>query len=647
MCGITGIVVKEKISPRHREAVAKMSNCLIHRGPDGQGEFNGEAVSFAMRRLSIIDLEGGWQPLFSENKNLVLIANGEIYNYIELTNMLQAKGHRFASHSDCESILHLYEEYGEQCVHHLRGMFAFALYDKKKSKMMIARDRMGEKPLYYYQKEGLFLFASEMKSLMSSGMVPFVLDPIAVNNYFHYQYVPEPATPLQDVNKLPAGHLITIDLNSWKIHQKCYWRMEDALPVEGDPISLIRDELDTISKLIIRSDVPVGVALSGGLDSSAIAALAVRKYPGIMHAFSVGYPGRPANDERNDAKALADYLKMPFHEIELKTSDLAEIFEELNSDRDDPIADISGFGYYAVSREAKRNGVPVLLQGQGGDELFWGYPWVRDAAVKTDASLRKPSLAKRRLDQVKQILNVRPRTIRSYVQWARALKNAVTESERDVRIAPNSYRPIFHELAPDFQIALTSMEQYYTAHFKENLGASSAYDLFTYPDLWNHTDIRITRLICETYLLENGIAQGDRLSMANSVELRLPFVDYKLVELVIGLRKTYQADPDYKYFPKPWLRGAMKGILPEWVMTRPKQGFAPPVREWHAEIFNKIGHHLKDGYLVRAGVLTNVAGKVLSTGLYPPGAIAPISFKALVLELWCRKMIALQHESIH
>ena len=619
MCGIAGIISKNT-NCSQEESVAKMLSALVHRGPDGQGLHCEKQVVLGMRRLSIIDLQGGWQPLYNEDKSLVLIMNGEIYNFIELTIELKKRGHTFSTHSDGEVILHLYEEAGIDCLHQLRGMFAFALLDKVQGKVFIVRDRMGEKPLYLYETADSIYFSSEMKSLLSAGCVPFELDPVAVNDYFHYQYVPEPKTPLKAVRKLPRAHFLKIGLADWKIEEQEYWDMEAAAPVDGDPAELVRNELDQVCELLIRADVPVGVALSGGLDSSAIAALAAKKYPGTMHAFSVGYPGRPPNDERNDAKTLADLLEMPFHEIELETADLVKNFEQMNFQRDDPIADISGFGYYAVSKAAREYGVPVLLQGQGGDEIFWGYQWVKDAVEATDNRFGDGG---------------EPPSLRQFLKTS--LKSLLGKRS-EAKPPTNGHRPIFHELAPDFRMALADVRNYYTDSFLRGLSDASAYDLFTFDKPWKHSDILITRLICDTYLLENGIAQGDRLSMASSVELRLPFVDYKLVELVIGLRKSHQADPDYRRFPKPWLRGAMKGILPDFIIERPKQGFAPPVIEWHNELFKAYGKYLDGGYLVQAGVLTEEAGAVLATGVFPRGAIAPISFKALVLEIWCREM---------
>ncbi len=636
MCGIAGVVSRSN-KEDSRELVQRMLQAMTHRGPDGEGRYHSTQLSMGMRRLSIIDLHSGWQPLYSEDKTLALIANGEIYNYLELTNNLKTRGHRFATKSDCEVIIHLYEEYQEGLLQHLRGMFAFVLYDIQRGVVLLARDRMGEKPLYLYETENSILFSSEMKSLMASGCVPFELDPVSINDFFHYQYVPEPRTPLKAVRKLPRGHYLKVYLSDWKVDQQQYWNMNDAPPVEGDPTDLVRQELDTIAGLLIQADVPVGVALSGGLDSSAIAALSSKKYPGSMHAFSVGYPDRPINDERDAAKELANLLEMPFHEIELETRDLVAHFELMNLQRDDPIADISGFGYYSISRAARAHGIPVLLQGQGGDEVFWGYEWVKDAATATyqkeralNAGISSPVSSRATFNRG------------AYAFIKRSMRNlyaSIRPKSAPTTVAHRQYRPIFHELAPDFAMALTDVRNYFTEDFLRELGTATAFDVFTYDKHWPYSDILITQLICDTYLLENGIAQGDRLSMANSVELRLPFVDYKLIELVIGLRKFNQSNPDYLRFPKPWLRGAMKGILPDFIVRRPKQGFAPPVTEWHSQLFKVYGHYLDGGYLVESSILSAEAGALLSTGIFPRGAIAPISFKALVLEIWCREML--------
>src|SRR5215207_4131121 len=383
MCGISGIISGGRVTPGDMARVASMSRALGHRGPDDSGMFGAPHVALAARRLSIIDLGGGRQPLYNADRSLALVANGEIYNHEELRRRLEARGRRFTTGSDCEAILHAYAEYGTACVEHLRGMFAFALWDDARRRLLLARDPLGEKPLYLYERDGRLIFASEMKALLRSGEVPFELDPEAVDLFFHYQYVPEPRTAVRGVRKLDAARLLVVEVEPWRVEERCYWRMEDAPPLAGDAPALLRGQLEAVGELITRADTPVGVALSGGRDSSAVAAVAAR-HRGELHAFSVGYPGRPEGlDERDEALALARHLRLPFHEVEVETREVVEFFAELNYWRDDPVADYAGHAYYAVMRRAREEGVPVVLQGQGGDELFWGYPQLRRAALES------------------------------------------------------------------------------------------------------------------------------------------------------------------------------------------------------------------------------------------------------------------------
>jgi len=618
------------------DALARMNQALVHRGPDGEGGHHEDHVALAMRRLSIIDLETGWQPLFNEDRSLVIVANGEIYNYVELRKQLEGKGHKLTTSGDIETILHLYEEHGLDCVNHLRGMFAFALWDSNRRRLVIARDRMGEKPLYLAERDGKLLFASEMKAILRSGMIPFDLDPQAIDLYFHYQYVPEPMTAVKGVRKLDAAHLLVIDVESWRIADHCYWRMEDAPPLEGDPATLIREQLETVSELVIRSDVPVGVALSGGLDSSAIAALAQKKYPGIMHAFSVGYPGAPENDERADARALADELGMPFHDVELDTAAMVEFFPELVFMRDDPIADISGYGYYAVSKLARDHGVPVLLQGQGGDELFWGYDWVRQAASET--AQKDFFLDAHRLVSLGYLLPRLPTGLSrvEISRWVRSAAGVRSGLQRYQRHSSgNRDQFVFYDLSIDFQMARKDARSFYSKSFREQLNGSTPESLFRFPRPWPNIDVTMTRLICDTYLRENGIAQGDRLSMASSVELRLPLVDYQLVEKIVGLRK---AATDRDLPAKAWFKESLAGLLPGWVMNRRKRGFSPPTVEWQDELFRHYGPSIQNGYLTTSGVLASDCSELLSHGQTYPGEVTPVSFKALVLEQWAARM---------
>lgn len=636
MCGIAGIVTQAPTTPVEIAGVRSANSTLIHRGPDGSGEFTDNHVMLAMRRLSIIDLDGGWQPLYNEDHTLALVANGEIYNFVELRNDLEARGHRFNTRSDCETILHLYEQHDLAFVQHLRGMYAFALWDSKRKRLVLGRDRMGEKPLYLYETNGRVLFASEIKALLASGLVPFELDPASINLYFHYQYVPEPLTPLKGVRKLDAASLLIVDVEPWNVEERRYWRMEDAPPLEGDPATLIREQLETVSEIVIRSDVPVGIALSGGLDSSAIAALAARKYPGTMLAFSVGYPGSLANDERADARALADELRMPFYDAELTTSEMVSFFPELVYLRDDPIADISGFGYYSVMKLAREHNVPVVLQGQGGDELFWGYSWVQDAA---HASARKLQRTTNPIGTLPRYLDLDLPAGLSRMQlgeWVHSLgglRRSWESLRRDRTASPDQM--VFYDLVADFRASMEQARTLFTKSFANQINGNTATSLFTFARPWPNIDVTLTRLICDTYLRENGVTQGDRLGMASSIEMRLPLLDYRLVETVIGLRKT-QTDVNRPL--KAWLKAALKDVLPDDVINRRKRGFSPPVMDWHRALFATYGPSLGDGYLVQHEVLSPECAAQLSTGPFPADVITPVSYKALVLEWWCREM---------
>lgn len=636
MCGIAGAIGTGPLAPEVVRHVRKMNSRLIHRGPDGEGSFQEGPVAFAMRRLSVIDLAGGQQPLYNEDGSLVLIANGEIYNHIEMRSRLTAKGHDFKTGSDCEVILHLYEEYGLDCLTHLRGMFAFALWDSRRRRLLLARDRMGEKPLYLYEERGILYFASELKAMLSAGLVPFALDPVAIDLYFHYNYVPEPWSPIRGIRKLPAAHTLVVDARTGAQNEQCYWRMEDAPRLSGDPVEHIKAELDTVSQLIVRSDIPIGVSLSGGLDSSAIAAMASKKYPGSMEAFTVGYAGRCRHDERDDARAMAQYLDMPIHEIELHPSEVASCFPDLMYWLDDPIADISSSGYFAVMKAARAQGISVILQGHGGDELFWGYPWVRQATAQTKRKVEGwQNGGPRFLDYLSLTLPSYWNLwgMKEWIKSGAGLLESFALYERD-RCSPKE-QAVFYDLVPDFQLAQKEIPSLYAHRFQAELQQSHAYHIFTVPRPWPQVDVLLTRLICQTYLQENGIALGDRLSMAASVELRLPFIDYRLVETVIGLRK---ATPDHTFPAKVWLREALKTVVPDWVMNRPKRGFTPPLHDWHQAIFAAHGAQLEAGYLVSAEILRPESGVGLSKGAYPPEAGAPMSFKALALELWCQAM---------
>jgi len=632
MCGIVGVVGEHPLSSTHHERILRMNDAVAHRGPDGAGLFHDSHTILAMRRLSIIDLSGGWQPLYNEDKSLTLIANGEIYNFVELRDQLQSRGHRFRSGSDCEVILHLYEEYGEACVQHLRGMFAFALWDRRRQQLFLVRDRMGEKPLYLYETQGCLYFASELKALLNTGLVEFQLDPVAIYQYFHFQYVPEPLTPIKGIRKLPPGTHLVISVRPWSVTESRYWRMDEAPALDAEPVSTIRAELEQVSELIVRSDVPVGVALSGGLDSAAIAALSARAYPGRLTAFTVGYEGRPRYDERRKAKAIADHLSIPFHEIEIKTEEMVTAFPSLVRRTDDPIADIAAYGYDSIMATAKKHHVRVMLSGQGGDELFWGYPWVTEALHQT---VRKQRWQTENNPTLWDYIHFKLPTLssrRGVLDWCRSAGGMTSYYEQFIRDRRNPRnRVVFYDHSPLFRSIGDSITHILSETFRDAIYESELWRPFSVVPPWSSLDILFTRLICETYLLENGMAQGDRLSMASSVELRSPLVDYQLVETVIGLRKV---QPDHRLPPKAWLKGAVKDLLPDWLLHEPKRGFQPPGDEWVEGVRSRYGHALEDGVLVQFSILKPEVARAMSRG-QQGGPLGQLAFTALVLEHWC------------
>ena len=642
MCGICGLISQERIPTSQVDQIRVANKHMYHRGPDGLGEFTDSRVQLAMRRLSIIDLTGGWQPLYSEDRSLALIANGEIYNFVELRSQLQAQGHVFSTGSDCETILHLYEEYGADCVLHLRGMFAFALWDGNRQRLMLARDRMGEKPLYLYEEDSQLVFASEMKALVRSGLVPLELDPVAIDLYFHYQYVPEPMTPIRGVYQLEAAHYALVTLDPWNIEKKRYWDPENASPVAGNPAECIRAELEQVSEFVLRSDVPVGIALSGGIDSSAVAALTAARYPSVMQAFSVGYTGQPACDERPQARSMAEHLSIPFHDIELSTENLLDSFPELISNSDEPVADIAALGQYSVASLARKNGVPVILSGLGGDELFWGYPWLKGTVVPSirKAFLRRhvpfvfPLLeplarcAQNGLDERVSRLASLPgpvrRIARSFSDWCNLFSQPIDQMVM--------YDRSFYNV----QDALKRVGSLYSKPFASSVPARNCYELFTISGDWGHVPVKLCHLEFNIWLRSNCITLGDRLSMAASVELRLPLLDYKLVETVLGLRKL---NGDHSLPPKAWFIDSIRDLLPIEVLSRPKRGFAPPVGQWIHALIQRYWPKVVNGYLVSTNIILPSAIESLREECEREGSGRHMAYKILVMEMWYRRVL--------
>jgi asparagine synthase (glutamine-hydrolysing) len=600
MCGIAGVISGTPLCEEDIRAVQEMTVRLSHRGPDSSGFLQDTCFAMGMRRLSIIDLMGGDQPISNESEEISIVCNGEIYNHDDLRSRLQTRGHHFRSRSDVETIVHLYEEHGPSCVRFLRGMFAFALWDRRKNQLFLARDRIGEKPLHlYHDTNGKLWFSSEIRSLLAGMRKHSIgLSPKGVNLFLTFQYVPEPMTLLEGVSLLPAGHFLV--LTPERIHEESepYWTFLDGHECDGDPTERVRRVLDEACYLMGTADVPVGVALSGGIDSSLVAALTAKHYPGQIHAFTVGYPGLPESDERPIARGFAEHLGVPFTEVIVPTEEVVNSFTELVKAMDTPVADIAAHGYYAVSRAARFAGVPVLLSGMGGDEFFWGYDWVREAVFRNSGERgwkHLPSWVKRIASRIGQ------------------KKPTFFEVHDELRMGDLWSRD---GLAPQAMAALP--ESFWLKQASLEEGA--------------RMDMAVSELLIRTWLRSNCLTLADRMSMAHSVEMRLPLLDVEAIHVVTGLRNA--GLEDWKK-PHKWLLiEAFGDLLPPEIIYRKKQGFTPPVENWLSQITEAYSPLLYDGALAKVGILDGSRLRSLIRRASPS-----FTHKLVLLEVWTRLVV--------
>ena len=642
MCGILGRV------HRRANAWAELSKHdlapLAHRGPDGRGVFSNEHIQFGHTRLSIIELtEAGRQPMVAQAGRYTITFNGEIYNYIELRQELIAKGVNFKSQTDTEVLLESYHEWGISCVDRFRGQFAFAIWDQKNQTVFLARDRCGEKPLFYHFTESCFSFASELKGLLPLLEHRPALNPSAVDMYLHYQYVPEPLTLLEGIHKLAAGNTLLLSIADWAVEPKRYWSVEQVQQVApanmplSDILNEVRTGLEDAVKMTLRSDVPVGIALSGGVDSSAIAVMAQKNYPEPMHAFSVGYPGRPAYDERQQARELAESLGMIVHEVELPVESFVDFFPTLVGIMDEPIADPAAFGHYSIPRAAAEQGIKVLLSGVGGDEVFWGYPYVTQAVLLNQFAVKHPSVG-----WLASWLN-HPTTQAFLIKVAHYPRAhpLIRRSAETLQHLGDHRNPadqlLFYQLHPEFNAPFKLKAKIYGPAMQSLSPANPFIPMAIGRREHDKIPAAIIHLLFETWLVSNCLSLGDRVSMGAGVETRMPFLDVRLIERVMSLRAN---NPDHQLGQKVWLRLALKGIVPDEVLTRPKAGFQPPVREWLLGVVEKYSSILKYGQLVQSGILA--AGKIeyiCSELLHTNYAGLFLAYKLVLLEFWYQEVV--------
>ena len=548
-----------------REEVAAMLRPLRHRGPDGEGVYLDGPVGLGHRRLAILDVQGGNQPMANETRRVWVVFNGEIYNFNALRTTLQAAGHTFRSRSDTEVILHLYEEYGEDCVRHLRGMFAFALWDADRRRLLLARDRLGIKPLYYAVTPQALLFASEMKALLADGTVPRTVDQAAVRRFFAFRYVPGEATLFQAIRKLPPGHTLVVE-NGRVAAPRQYWDLTYPSVTErlnfNDAAARLRELLRTTVVEHLQADVPVGVLLSGGLDSTAVLALAANASRGTLQTFTVGFDG--AADERPFARQAAVRFGTQHHEITFNAEEFWAHLPVYAWHMEEPVHEPPAIALHQVSRLAHDH-VKVLLSGEGGDEAFAGYP-------------EYP-----RLLQLERL-----------ARWLGPARHAAAG------LGTVTARLLAHEGLARYSAALDlPLEQHY---FSRTAGPTTFFnahaDTVLQPDFLHATGPNaaphLVRACCsraagrplldrllyidtKTWLPDDLLIKADRMTMANSVELRVPLLDHRVLEFAASL------PPDFKVRgreTKRVLRAAVINEIPREILRRRKAGFPVPYRAW-------------------------------------------------------------------
>ena len=563
MCGICGVIHFDG-KPVSEELLRAMNDRLRHRGPDGAGYFIDRAVGLAMRRLSIIDIPGSDQPLANEDESVVLVFNGEIYNYRDLRQDLGARGHRFRSDGDGEPIVHLYEAYGDDCWKRLRGMYAIALWDKRRERLLLARDRMGQKPLYYYHDRDIFVFASEIKALLAHPHVPRLssfaaTEGSALAQYLCYGYMPAPDTAFKNIFALPPATCLRVNAAGQRREQR-YWALPpvarpDAQAAIADHIEPLREKLEEAVKLRLMSDVPLGAFLSGGLDSSLIVALMRRHSSAAVKTFSIGFEGDDSFDETPYAAQVAKALGTDHQTFRVRPEAM-NLLADLVWRHDQPFADSSAIPTHLVSK-LTREQVTVALTGDGGDELFAGYERFYAASLFQRMSV----LPKPLWSGLSGLLALLPE--------GTAYDDKVKRARRFVKAAGMSVPDGFFDLVRVFsadlirEISATARPQ--SADFSRYIDAS---------------DDPVAGLLnanMRSYLPDDLLIKADRCSMAASLEARAPFLDHELVEYAATIPFNLKLNGALGKFI---LKKAARGILPDAIIDRRKHGFGIPLGAW-------------------------------------------------------------------
>ncbi|MEW6110136.1 MAG: asparagine synthase (glutamine-hydrolyzing) [Nitrospirota bacterium] len=566
MCGIAGIFNLNSDKEISANILKRMAAVIQHRGPDGFGFYIDDDIGLAHSRLSIIDLEGGWQPIYNEDRTICIIFNGEIFNYLELRKFLIDKGHGFYTRSDTEVIIHLYEEYGAECLKHLNGQFAFAIWDKNKERLFIARDRVGIRPLFYTISNGTLLFASEIKSLFVDSRVTRQIDPFALDQIFTFWMTIPPKTAFKNVLELSAGHYMLIEKSNVKIER--YWdpdfTPDSRIKTEAEYAEELRELLIDSTRLQLRADVPVGAYLSGGIDSSVITTL-IKKYTNTpLRTFSVTFTDENY-DESEYQKQMIDYLNTDHSDIKCTYSDIGKIFPDVIWHTEKPVLRTAPAPLFLLSKLVRDSGYKVVLTGEGSDEILAGYDIFKETKVRKFIE-RYPESRFRPL-----ILK------RLYPYLANSPVKSLKYADAFFRSDTGSYQKMCYSHIPRWNMT-SKTKVFFSDDLKNELnGYQNIKELSTlllkdisgYDSLSQAQYLEIKTLL-PGYLLSS---QGDRVAMAHSIEGRFPFLDHRLVEFSCKLPPHLRMNVlTEKYL----LKESMKDLLPPTIRERTKQPYMAP-----------------------------------------------------------------------
>jgi asparagine synthase (glutamine-hydrolysing) len=631
MCGIVGWAnLDSKIEPSAADEplLREMCGRIRHRGPDSEGVFVSGSVALGMRRLAIIDLQTGEQPFYNESGTVAVMMNGEIYNFKELRAELENRGHVFFSYSDTEVLPHLYEEYGTQMCEKLNGMFAFALWDKQRKRLFIARDRFGEKPLYYGIFGGKLIFASELKSLLAHPSVEARLNLQALHSYLAFDYVPAPLSIYENIYKLPAAH--SLKLEDGEVTIERYWHLSfekrEPRPSMEEAAEELRDLLADATRMRLVSDVPLGVLLSGGVDSSSVAAFAQQFSSKPIKTFSIGFD-EASFDESDYARKVAMHLGTEHYEDRLSVDKAADLLPEIARWLDEPLADASILPTFLLSRFV-RSEVTVALGGDGGDEIFAGYPmYYAHKLARTYEMI--PQFF--RTNVIEAAVNALPTSTQNMSLDFKAKRFISSVAETDLVARHHSF---FGSFTPHEQKSLL------TDYVKSNNGTDIYAEARRWLKLSNATNTteQMQFLDMKFYLAEDILTKVDRASMAVSLEVRAPFLDPRVADFSAGLPENYKLNgKKTKYI----LKKAVAPLLPEFVVKRPKKGFGIPVAVWLKGRLNPLLKEMLAPNRLKQQGLFNPAfvSKLITEHEQGKANHYKTLWTLLIFQLWCENFL--------